>query len=74
MDISCELFFVSIERGQCKSLEKKQRNAKSRWKNDSEMQKVAGKKAAKRIKVVGKKTAKRIKVVGKMTATIAKVA
>ena len=32
----------------------KQRNAKSRWKNDSEMQKVVGKKAAKRIKVVGK--------------------
>ncbi len=63
MDISRELFFVAIERGQCKSLEKKQRNAKSRWKNDSEMQ-----------KVVGKKAVKHIKVVGKMTATIAKVA
>ena len=46
-----------------KSLEKRQRNAKSRWKKSSEMQ-----------KVVGKIAAKRIKVVGKMTATIAKVA
>ena len=46
MGISRELFFVSIERGQSKSLEKKQRNAKSRWKNDSEMQKVVGKMTA----------------------------